>query len=57
MAVMTYREALNAALSEEMESENEEKRQKPLTRRSSNVVSLVLNEENLSDKSTERLPD
>lgn len=42
----------NRVSPEEMESENEEKRQKPLTRRSSNVVSLVLNEENLSDKGT-----
>eukprot|EP00938_MAST-03A_sp_MAST-3A-sp1_P000488 g488.t1 len=36
----------------DLEGENEEKKQKPLTRRSSNVVSLVLNEEDLSDKGT-----
>ena len=34
------------------EKENEEKKQKPLRRRSSNVVSLVLNDEDLSDKGT-----
>eukprot|EP00938_MAST-03A_sp_MAST-3A-sp1_P000489 g489.t1 len=36
----------------DLEGENEEKKQKPLRRRSSNVVSLVLNEEDLSDKGT-----
>ena len=36
----------------DFEGENEEKKQEPLTRRSSNVVSLVLNEEDLSDKGT-----
>ena len=34
----------------DFEGENEEKIRKPLRRRSSNVVSLVLNEEDLSDK-------